>query len=213
MTGRVCDTVSGKILNEFAHFEHLPLSVVVTEAALAPPGPRIIYTNRAFERLTKWSRDEILGLTPRVLQGQETDRAQLRSLRKTLERGEAWSGEAVNYRRDGTSFVLSWSVAPVRDEGGRIVRYVAVQEDVTEALRRERQRSQLDRLVDRMLAVVSEGIVLTDERQNIVRFSRGAETIFGYGEQEILGAPLSVLIPERFRDAHHAHVRALAAGA
>ena len=62
-------------------------SVLITEAEpLDKPGPRIEYVNEAFEEMTGYSAEEVLGKMPRVLKGPETDRSVLDSLRETLER-------------------------------------------------------------------------------------------------------------------------------
>ena len=115
-------------------------AVLVTEAGpLDEPGPRIVYANEAFEAMTGYREGEVLGRTPRVLQGQETDEAVLGSLRAALEAGEHWQGETVNYRKDGTPYVVQWNVAPVTGEGGEIQHWVSVQRDVTEEREREEQ--------------------------------------------------------------------------
>ena len=65
---------TGLALDAFAHFEHLAQSVLVTDAAVSAPDPKILYANPAFERTTGWSRKQIVGRKPRALQGPETDR-------------------------------------------------------------------------------------------------------------------------------------------
>lgn len=124
-------------------------SILITEAApLDDPGPRIEYVNPAFEEMTGYEAEEICGRTPRILQGAETDRAVLDSLRDALEAGEGWEGETVNSRKDGTPYRLRWSIAPVRAEDGDIEHWVAIQRDVTEEREREqrlrRQRNLLE---------------------------------------------------------------------
>ena len=129
--------------------EQASSAVLVTEARpIDEPGPRIVYTNSAFKEMTGYSREEVIGKTPRILQGPETDREVLDSLREALENGESWSGETTNYRKDGTPFFLRWSVAPVRNGGGEIEYWMSVQRDVTEQRRRKkalrRQRNLLE---------------------------------------------------------------------
>ncbi len=114
-------------------------AVLITEATpLDEPGPRIVYVNSAFEKQTGYAEREVLGTTPRILQGAETDREVLNSLRSALEAGEEWEGETVNYRKDGSPYVVQWNIAPVRGEDGSVEYWVSVQRDVTETRRRER---------------------------------------------------------------------------
>lgn len=124
-------------------------AIVVTEAEpLDPPGPRIEYANDAFTDMTGYERDEILGETPRILQGPETDRAVLDSIRAALEAGTDWMGETVNYRKDGTPYQVRWSLTPIRGDDETIEHWTSVQQDVTEKRQREaalrRQRNLLE---------------------------------------------------------------------
>lgn len=107
-------------------------SMVLTDADLDEPGPRILWVNEAFERTTGYTAAEVLGRHPRFLQGPATDRAVLADLRRLLEQGQDFEGEAINYRADGTPFVMSWRITALRDEHGRPTHYLATQDDVTE---------------------------------------------------------------------------------
>jgi PAS domain S-box-containing protein len=111
-------------------------AVVITEGdPLKKPGPRIIYTNPAFERTTGYDREEVVGKTPRILQGPDTEPWILHRIRRQLEQGHKFEGEAINYKKDGTPYINHWSIAPVRDEDGTITHWVSVQRDVTEERR------------------------------------------------------------------------------
>ncbi|MBK1695824.1 PAS domain-containing sensor histidine kinase [Rhodovibrio salinarum] len=179
--------------------ESAPYAVMMTDTALEQPGPRILYVNRAFEEMTGWSRTEILGRTPRVLQGPKTDRRVLATLAANLRAGRTWHGEAVNYRRDGRPFNMAWSVSAVRASSGETLRYMAIQRDVTEQRKTQAARDHLSALVDRLMEAASEGILVADKDGQIVHFGAGAEKIFGWSSSEIVGQSASVLIPERRR--------------
>lgn len=113
-------------------------AVVITEAApLNPPGPRIMWVNKAFSRMTGYDREEIVGENPRILQGPETDRSVLNKVRSALENERAVHAETVNYRKDGTPYVVSWHIAPVHNDDGTLTHWVSVQRDVTDQQRRK----------------------------------------------------------------------------
>jgi PAS domain S-box-containing protein len=117
-------------------------TVIITTADLDAPGPRIIYVNAAFTKMTGYEPEEVMGGTPRMFQGSKTDRTVLRRMRRTLRLGRAFQGESVNYRKDGTPFTLSWNVAPIRDAQGAVTHFVSIQHDVSE--RRALERELLD---------------------------------------------------------------------
>ena len=127
-------------------------SVLVTTADLDSPGPSIVYVNPAFERMTGWPRAEVLGKSPRILQGPNTDRRVFADLRQTLRSGTTWEALAINYRKDGSEFFMEWSIVPLKDDRGEIYQYVAVQRDVTlrvEADRRLCAAQAAERRADR----------------------------------------------------------------
>jgi PAS domain S-box-containing protein len=114
-------------------------SIMVTGVDLKAPGPTIIYVNPAFERMTGWAADEIVGKSPRLLQGEKTDLSIFAQMREVLARGERWEGRAINYRKNRTEFVMEWSITPIADGAGPPTHFVAVQHDVTERVEAERR--------------------------------------------------------------------------
>ena len=113
-------------------------SILVTDTELVSPGPTVLFVNPAFERMTGWNKDEINGRSPRVLQGPNTDLSIFSGLKEQLWKGEIWEGQAVNYRKDGSEFVMEWSIAPILTAEREITNYVAVQRDVTARVEAER---------------------------------------------------------------------------
>lgn len=114
-------------------------AIVVTGPRLDPPGPEIRYVNPAFEKMTGYTLAEVKGKTPRMLQGDKTDPVVLRRLRERLEAGHTFRGEIVNYDKDAEPFQMEWTVAPVEDDRGEVTNWLAVQRDVTERRRLERE--------------------------------------------------------------------------
>jgi PAS domain S-box-containing protein len=108
-------------------------AVVVTEAhPIEGPGPRIVYVNNAFVRMTGYDPDEVIGKDPRFLQGPDTDPETTARIRTALEKQEPVCVELRNYKKDGTAFWVEISIFPVRDAGGKVTHWAAVQRDVTD---------------------------------------------------------------------------------
>jgi len=117
-------------------------SILITTADLEAPGPSIIYVNPAFEKMTGWSSADVLGKSPRILQGPKTDLRIFDDLREKLRSGDMWEGRAINYRQDGSEFWMEWSVVPLRDEQGNTYQYIAVQRDISARVEVEQQLQQ-----------------------------------------------------------------------
>jgi PAS domain S-box-containing protein len=118
-------------MDPWAFISAMTESVLVTDVDLEIPGPTVVFTNPAFERMTGWTHDEILGQSPRLLQGAATDLTAFSGLKEKLRNGEQWNGMATNYRKDGSKFIMEWSIAPVRNLDAVITNFIAVQRDVT----------------------------------------------------------------------------------
>ncbi|WP_152204989.1 PAS domain-containing protein [Marinobacter changyiensis] len=104
-------------------------SVMVTEATADHKNSVIIYVNQAFTDLTGYPADEVLGKTPGLLQGPETDKAVTERLSEDLKNNRTFHGSTVNYRKDGAPFTIEWKVSPVM-AGTNATHYVAVQRAV-----------------------------------------------------------------------------------
>jgi len=117
-------------------------SIVITDADLDLPGPRIVFVNPAFTEMTGYTEADTIGKNPRILQGPKTDRAEMRRLRDNLRRGEVFKGGTVNYRKDGSEFDMEWQITPIRNGCGKVTHHVAIQRDVSERKRVEGQLFQ-----------------------------------------------------------------------
>lgn len=107
-------------------------SILITELGLENPGPKIVYANSGFSQLTGYTLEEVLGKTPRILQGPKTDRFTLDRLKKNLIEGQSFFGQTVNYRKDGSEFVNQWDIHPLQNAQGEITHWVSYQHDVSE---------------------------------------------------------------------------------
>ncbi|WP_322679303.1 PAS domain S-box protein [Nostoc sp. DedQUE03] len=127
--------------------------VVITEAQpIGKPGPQIIYVNEAFTRITGYSLEEVLGKTPRILQGKKTSRTELDKVWTALSRREPVTVQVINYRKDGSEFWNEFSIVPVTDQTGCYTHWISVQRDITGRKRLDEIRMALER--ERELSVL-----------------------------------------------------------
>ncbi|MEG4119511.1 PAS domain S-box protein [Microcoleus sp. N9_B4] len=128
-------------------------AVLITEAEpIEEPGPRIIYVNPAFTRMTGYTLEEVVGKTPRILQGEKTDRASLHRVRTALKTWQPVRVDSINYRKDGTEFWVEMSIVPIADKNGEFTHWVSVHRDISDRKLAEAALQQLnERLEMRVL--------------------------------------------------------------
>jgi diguanylate cyclase (GGDEF)-like protein/PAS domain S-box-containing protein len=118
--------------------EQSPESIVITDLE-----GRIEYVNDCFTRKTGYTRDEVLGKNPRVLQSGKTPRHIYDELWAALKAGHGWQGEFVNRRKDGTEYIEEANISPVRAADGTVTHYLAIKQDITEQKQTEARINQL----------------------------------------------------------------------
>jgi PAS domain S-box-containing protein len=104
-------------------------SILVTDASAKG---RIVYANKAFKKLTGHDPADVVGKDPRILQGPGTDRKVIDRLAAAIKAGGRFEGRAVNYKKDGTPFIMNWRMFPLKD-AGKIIAWVAIQREALTA--------------------------------------------------------------------------------
>ncbi len=175
--------------------EHASLAAAVEQAAdsfvITGIDGKIQYVNPAFTAMTGYTSEEIVGQNPRILKSGRHPAAFYKELWSTILSGRVWHGEVINRRKDGALYHEEMRVAPVRNANGATTGYVAIKHDVTE--RRAAQEAQeflasiVENSEDSIIACAPEGTVRS--------FNHGAETIFGYSANEVIGRHMSMLVP------------------
>ncbi len=116
----------------------------------------IEYVNPAFEKLTGYAKNEVLGKTPVILKSGEHDNAFYENFWNKILSGEVYSGEFVNKKKNGETYTVDKTVTPIRNDEGKITHFVAVDKDVTERKHEEENQEKITRLES--LGVLAGGI-------------------------------------------------------
>ena len=173
--------------------------IVITDPS-QPDNP-ITYVNPAFERISGYSAQEVLGRNCRLLQGTDREQPALAELRAALQEGRGCQAVIRNYKKNGTLFWNQLSISPVRDEEGHLVSFVGVQNDVTE---RRRAEEALRDSEERYRALYEDNPSMyftLDEKGTVLSVNHFGSRQLGYAPEELIGHPVLEIFHEEDRQA------------
>ncbi len=154
--------------------DHAGEIILITE-----PDGRLTYVNPAFEKITGYTKEEVLGKTLGFLKSGRHSRQFYREFLNTIQSGKVWRGTFVNKRQDGTHFEVECTISPIRDQKGQIVKNVGVLKDVT--LEKELKQQLMHTQKMEAIGTLAGGIA--HDFNNIL------SAVIGYGELAILDVP------------------------
>jgi diguanylate cyclase (GGDEF)-like protein/PAS domain S-box-containing protein len=184
--------------------DHTSDAILIAEAEpMDRPGPRIVWCNRAFTVMTGYGPDEIIGNTPRILQGPDTDPETRRRIRAGLKAWHPVRAQLLNYRKDGTTFWVDLSIEPVADETGWYHYWVAVQRDVTREREIALQFESANRLLRRQAMVLehAKDIAIVTDAEGYIEWTNAEFTRHtGFGLDEVRGRKPGAFLQGRGTD-------------
>ncbi|MEI8060632.1 MAG: PAS domain S-box protein, partial [Ferruginibacter sp.] len=182
-------------------------SIIITEAeTINQPGPKIVFVNDAFVKNTGYTRKEVIGKTPRILQGKNSDRKELDRLRNAMEHRAPCEIEIINYKKNGEEYWVQISLVPMADENGDITNWVATQKDITDKKKIDAQLNTLSKVIEQSPA----SIMITDINANIEYVNTAFTNISGYTPEEVIGKNAKILKTEHtLPEQHKSLVKAL----
>jgi PAS domain S-box-containing protein len=175
-----CTTISRqqqRLEDLHAAIEHAGHAVLVTDT-----DGTIVYANPTMEAVSGYGYDELKGATPALLKSGEHDEAFYRELWGTILDGEVWDGEVINERKNGEQYVLDQTISPIT-EGDTVTGFVAINRDITERRRRERELQMFREAVEQAGHVV----FVTDTDGTIIYANPAFEDVTGYDSEEVIG--------------------------
>lgn len=175
--------MAARLASESARLSHLCLESISEGVLITGPDRRILSANRAFELLTGYSEQELIGRSCALLQGPKSDPVTISAMRAALSASNAFTGEIINYRKDQSEFWNALSISPVRDLAGQLTHFVGIQRDVTES---KRAQNRL-RLANQVFSQAREAVVVTNSQGEIELVNQAFSAITGYSPESVLG--------------------------
>ncbi|GGK22934.1 sensor domain-containing protein [Salinarimonas ramus] len=163
---------------------------------------RITYVNDLFCRISGYERDELVGMTDRVLKSDAHDRAFFAGMWRTISDGRSWRGEICNRAKDGSLFWVDTTIVPMRDADGAIESFVSIRYDITERKRAEAaaleemiKRAEAEGLLRDILDSIPDAVAAFDESDRLVLFNQAFKHFYAISAPAIrVGARFEELL-------------------
>lgn len=160
--------------------------IVITEAEpIDEPGPKILYVNDAFVKRTGYSSEEVIGRSPRLLQGPNTRRDELDRIKKAMSVWQPVRAELINYTKTGQEFWLELDIFPIANKKGWFTHWASVERDITERKKIEEKLFDSEHRFKLIAKATADTIWDWNLVNDKLWWSDGIETLFGYHAEEL----------------------------
>ncbi|PCI28156.1 MAG: hypothetical protein COB67_07035 [SAR324 cluster bacterium] len=187
------------------------LSQVVEQSAnavvITDLNGNIDYVNQAFEKVSGYLKQEILGKNPRVLKGSKFSKIDYDDLWKTITSGESWNGELCNVTKTGELFWEKATITPIKDSDGKIQEYVAIKEDISANKKIQTNLKRVNEKLTSILETAAEGFWELNNDHEILMVNPYMLKILGYSQEKILGRSVFDLVDDEGKELFQHHLK------
>lgn len=173
--------------NEIDILESMPIPVVITDPDLDEPGPKILMCNKLFEELTGYTKKEIIGKTPRILQGDDSNYEAHEQLRDELKKHDKYEFQTVNYGKDKKPYDVLVTVQAIRNKNKELIGFMGFQKNISEQIRISKEIIRQQQDLQMILDATPFSIFFKDKNNKIIKVNKTVCDQLGLPGSEIEG--------------------------
>jgi PAS domain S-box-containing protein len=178
--------------------EQSPAMVIITDI-----GGNIVYVNPKFAELTGFDGQEIIGSDMDILLPMDCSKQQQEEIWSSILEGREWNGEVCVGKQGGGHFWAHTSISPLLDDRGQVSHVIMLQEDITEQRLAEQAIRDSEQRFRSVTETAADAIIIANQDGGIEYWNRAAADMFGYAREDVIGKPISMLVPERMQATLH----------
>ena len=148
---------------------------------------RILYVNPALEEMSGFTLSELLNRHPAELIVTDNMTVIKNEILSTVITKGEWTGELLCYRKNGEVYPVESRVFPIRNSKGEIVEIVAIQQDISQRKKAEKEIRKLNQYLESVIDNANVWMNVLDEKANVMIWNKAAEQISGYSREEVIG--------------------------
>lgn len=143
IVARVAVTLEASFEHEQLRLLSAALTATANAVFITDVDGHILWVNDAFSRLCGYAPSELIGKTPRVLKSGVHNAAYYDALWSTITAGRPWVSQTTDRHKDGHLYTVRQTITPLKNAEGRVTHFIAVHEDISEAVAREARMAQM----------------------------------------------------------------------
>ncbi len=169
-------------------FENSADPIAMTDANL-DEGVKFIFVNSAFCKETGYEAQELIGESPKILQGEKSNKELLSGLKDELRSTGKFKGQTVNYKKDGSEYIVKWTITELKNRYNKAIAYISFHKIITQFVRSENENNLLQEIVQQ----VPSSIIVTDLEANIIYVNDSFLKNIQYTKDELIGKNARIL--------------------
>ncbi|KJZ17931.1 hybrid sensor histidine kinase/response regulator [Loktanella sp. S4079] len=191
--GTDLSTIFFELLNQISE------GLLITDAPSGHEGHRIFFVNDALAKMMGYTPDELIGASPLIFQGEQSDKATMELVAAAKREGIPFVGKIVNYNKRGEPIHVLWKLNPVFSAEGEVIAWLSLKEDLSTKLDLEVKAVDVNNRLGRLIETMGDGVLFWDTASGSVVWSDHLKSLLGLHGQQIpptFTSYINCVIPE-----------------